>query len=658
MLRAVADERSLPSGDVAGVARGAVVRPGDAAGTGTGWPELDEWVRRHRVVLAGLALIAAQLVWKAFFLGHFFFWQDDYRFLDRGLDNGLTWKYLMWVDAGHLLPGPFAISWAVARIALYDWPFAAGVTLVLLAGACLALLRLLRNLFGDRPAILIPLAVYLFTPLTLAESAWWAGAIEALPLQLATFMALDEHIRYVRTRRFRHAVAAASWMLAGMLFFEKGMVLPLLLFAVTSAFFVPGRWDVAARHAVAGYWRAWLLYAIPLAAYAALFVTRLNTSGNQPGPPGPYRHVLSFISGLVRISFIPGALGGPWKWRSSGALAYSAPPGGLLWVSWIVAAAIVLVSIWNRRYAWRAWAILAGWVAGADIAPIVFGRLRELSGAVLGTETRYLADAAPVLAVCVGLAFLPVVGQRDNRRTRRAPARPLQLATAATSATLGAFLLGSLLSAQAYQNATTSAPARNYIANARAALAAAPHGTVVVDGTVPIGVMTAGWFGRYGFASKVLGELARGDPQHRPQWTRHPQGTIDHLMVFGRDGRLWPAALYGHPSLLAPGGQKCWRMARGKVIVHVWPTRTTGVWTLRVGYFVLRAQQVSVRLGDQVWRVTLRPGLHNVYLPVQGSMRKVIVTGLRGPECIGNTAVGVVVVSNAGPAIPPVPVMG
>jgi hypothetical protein len=653
-----ASEPWLPSGDVTGPAGGALARPDDGAGTVMGWPELAAWVRRHRVVLGALALIAAQLVWKALFLGHFFFWQDDYRYLDRGLDNGLTWKYLMWMDAGHLIPGPFAISWAVARIALYDWPFAVGVTLVLLAGACLALLRLLRNLFGDRPAILIPLAVYLFTPLTLAESAWWAGAIESLPLQLATFMALDSHVRYVRGRRFRHAVAAASWMAAGMLFFEKGMVLPFLLFAVTSAFFVPGRWDVAARRGVVMYWRAWLLYAILLGAYAALFVMRLAASGNQPGPAVPYRHVLSFVSGLVRISFIPGALGGPWKWASSGALAYSAPPDGLLWVSWIAATAIVLVSIWNRRYAWRAWAILAGWVVGADIAPVALGRLRELSGAVLGTETRYLADAAPVLAICVGLAFWPVVGQRDNRRVRREPVGPVPLATAATSAILGAFILGSLVSAQAYQSATTSAPARNYIANARAALAAVPRGTVVVDGAVPSGVMTAGWFGRYGFASKVIGEMARGDQRHRLPWTRHPQGTIDHLMVFGRDGRLWPAALYGHPSLPAPGGQKCWRTARGRVVVRVWPVRTPGVWTLRVGYDVLRAQQASVRFGAQAWRVTLRPGLHNVYLPVQGSVRKVVVTGLRGRECIGNAAVGVVVAWKAGPAIPRVPVTG
>lgn len=669
-----ADDTWGPSGDESGDARRdagstAVQHSGtariaaprqddhDDPGTTVGWLELAEWARRRRVVLAALALIVFQLCLKALFLSHFFFTEDDFRFLDRGLDNGLTWKYLMWVDAGHLIPGPFALAWVLARIGLYDWALASAVTLVILAAACLALLRLLRNLFGDRPAILIPLTIYLFSPLTLAALGFWAVAIESLPLQVSTFMALDAHVRYLRTGRYRQVVGAAAWLAVGMLFFEKGVVLPPLLFAVTSAFFVEGYWLAAARRTAARYWRAWLLYAAVLAAYATLFLFRLSASGSQPVSTGPYRHVLAFMLDLVKNTFVPGALGGPWQWLSHQPTAYSLPPAALSELSWLVAAVIVVASIWNRQYAWRAWAILAAWLVLADMAPAIAGRTRAF-GSLVALDSHYVADAVPILAVCLGLAFWPVAGQRDRRRKRRHPSAAARQATLrATSAVLGVFVVGSLWSLQAYVNDTTSVPARAYIDNARAAFTAAPYGTVVVDGRVPSTVMISLWFGRYGFASKVIGAMARGDPPSQLRWTTRPAGTIDHLMMFGQDGRLWPAALYGSASTPLPPGKKCWPAKHGQVVVTMPPVTTKGTSTLRIGYFLPTAEQVSVQFGGQSQQLTLQPGLHNAYLPVRGSGRTVTVTSL-GPEqlCIGNAAVGVPLLSGAGPAIPATPV--
>ena len=104
-------------------------------------------------------------------------------------------------------------------------------------------------MFGNRPAILIPLTVFAFSPLSLAALTWWAVALEILPLELAIFMAVDAHVRYLRGGRFRSALAAAGWLLLGLAAMDKGAVVPLLLFALTSAFFVEGRWAVAAARA-------------------------------------------------------------------------------------------------------------------------------------------------------------------------------------------------------------------------------------------------------------------------------------------------------------------------------------------------------------------------------------------------------------------------
>ena len=157
-----------------------------------------EWLRANGLTTAAVVLIAVQLWWSAALLAHTYFRQDDFRTFDRALANGFGWHYLMLVDAGHMAPLNFAVAWVLARVALYNWLLAGGVILLFVAAASFALLRVLRALFGNRLAILIPLGLYLFSPLALAGVGWWSLAIETLPLDLAIFMTLHAHIRYLR----------------------------------------------------------------------------------------------------------------------------------------------------------------------------------------------------------------------------------------------------------------------------------------------------------------------------------------------------------------------------------------------------------------------------------------------------------------------------
>src|SRR5580658_10009034 len=232
-----------------------------------GLAELVRRVRRHRVTLSAIALIVAQLIWKGLFLNHFYFRQDDFHFTELGLQSRFNWKYLSYVGSGHLHPGVLAITWIMGRIALYNWGAAAALTLFMIAVASLAAWRLLRTLLGDRPAILIPLVLYLLTPLTLPDDGWWTSAIESLPLQAAIFLSLTAHVHYVRTGKFRHALAAACWLVVGLVFFEKAVVIPLLLFGVTAGFLVDGKLGTCVRHAFRWFWKAWLLYFAIAAGY-------------------------------------------------------------------------------------------------------------------------------------------------------------------------------------------------------------------------------------------------------------------------------------------------------------------------------------------------------------------------------------------------------
>ena len=303
--------------------------------------EAAEWLRSNGVTLAALTLIGIQLLWMGDLLAHSYFRQDDYSYLYRGLDSGFGWKYLMFEDAGHLQPLGMALAWVLARVSIYNWPLTCVVTLLLLAAVCFAMLRTLRTLFGNRPAILVLLAVFLFSPLQLAGISWWSVVINVLPLELALLMAVDAHVRYLRGGRRRNAVAAAGWLLIALAASDKGVVVPLLLFGLTAAFFTPGRLPAAVVTAAVRYWRLWLVYVILMAAWGAVYVTHLSGSTVKPDSASD---VLNFVSTFTGSTLLPAALGGPWRWSTIGYDIVS-PPAALQQLSWAVAVVVVVAQL-------------------------------------------------------------------------------------------------------------------------------------------------------------------------------------------------------------------------------------------------------------------------------------------------------------------------
>ena len=630
------------------------------------WPEFVAWARNRGIVLFGLVLIAAQLIWKSIFLSHYYFYQDDFHFMELALGHPFTWSYLTLVGAGHLFPGVYAICWVVARVALYNWAVAATITIVMLAAASLAALRLLRTLFGSRPAILVLLLIYLLCPLVMMDTRWWSAAIELLPLQLAIFMALNAQVHYVRSGRFRHAIAAAAWLAFGLIFNEKALILPLLLFAISSGFLMEGPWPAAAVRCLVKYWRSWAVQAAMLAGYAVVFALSLHTSTVQPKIPDTAAGVFTLIWELVKDTFVPGAIGGPWQWfpTSDAQYAASAPPPALAWLSLIVAAAVIMASIWSRRYAWRAWAILGGWLLAADVAPVVVGRIAEMTPGVLALQTRYVADAVPVLAICIGLAFLPLAGQPgqtgqpDTARKRPVTPDGGQTARLVAAGLVGAFVIGSVWSVQDLQNTTSGLMSQVYVQNAEAAVAQAPAGTVIADSVVPSALMI-GAFGKYARASMVIEPMESAGDAARIRWTSQPDGTIDHLMVFGPDGRLHLAALYGPASVPFSEKRGCQLVRHGRTVVRFTAPTAPGTGVLRIAYLAsgtVNGDDVTVRYGGSTRVLTVKAGLHAAYFPVRGTVRSVTVSGISGPAvtglCVGAMQAGFIVPASSGPVIP------
>jgi hypothetical protein len=492
----------------------------------------------------GLLLILVSLAFKAGVLSKAYFVEDDFLFVAAAGESGFTWDYLTRVHKGHLMPGALALVWVLTTIAPYSWALVSAVTIALQAAASIMFLVLLRRLFGDRSAVLAVLAVYVFAPLTVPAMSWWSAALNAVPLQLALVAALAAHLRYVRTGKGRwHGLA---WAAVGMAFSTKGVFIPFVMFGVTSAYLARGSWPRAILAELRK--PVWWAHGLLLAGYAVLYLLRRGSAGDD-ALTGPKAEV---VPGLVRRllgeTFPTGAVGGPLRWggvTSTGGLAD--PTTATVIVSWTVLAALVLVTCLYRRRAWRAWAILAAYVVAADTVPTVIARATQWD--LVGAETRYVADAALVFALCLALAALPVdgrgavapedgAGSRGDGGDGEADARrrtvPGWLTPACGVLTAG-FLAASLVSINAFGDTLTGDRVRPYLQAARESLALAAPDADIYARPVPAHIVLP-WNGARRLTSHVLTPLAA---PHLRQRMRTPAPSA-RPYVFDDAGKLVP----------------------------------------------------------------------------------------------------------------------
>ena len=164
------------------------------------------------LVLVAAALTAVQLALRAWIGYRGYFSLDDYVFYTRAAQLPLFSNDLLFeAYNGHLMPGGMVWAWLVTRAAPLDFGLVMTTSLLLQLAVDVAVLVLLRRLFGDRLAILAPYAVFLFSTISLPATLWWA-ALNQLPQQLFTVLALIAHLSFVRTRQaVPLLLAVASW---------------------------------------------------------------------------------------------------------------------------------------------------------------------------------------------------------------------------------------------------------------------------------------------------------------------------------------------------------------------------------------------------------------------------------------------------------------
>ncbi|MFC8615554.1 hypothetical protein ACFT9M_03910 [Micromonospora purpureochromogenes] len=375
------------------------------------------WARVHPVRAVAVAMILVSLVWRAQLASRGYLAVDDYVLIARAAEADLTPGFLLTLYNNHFMPAALLATWLVTRaVGLAYWPY---VLLLTAAQAVLAVsfARLLRTLVRPGWALLVPLAVFLFSPLTLEATSWWAVGVNMLPMQIAMVLAVGAQVRYVRTGRRRHLVTLGLAVLFGLLFFEKALLVVPLVFLLTAFLFVGGPPVRAVLTTVRRYWPSWLLLTAMSLGFLALYGSRAESSLRRPDSLG---EVFSFLWQLLGSTVVPGLLGGPWRWLPAGDGApVTAPPELGRWIAWAAFLVLVVLTVRLRRVAGRAWLLLASYLT---LVTALLGatRLGSIYSDVAGAVPRYVSDVVVVAALCIGVALLGLRPVPD----RFAPADP------------------------------------------------------------------------------------------------------------------------------------------------------------------------------------------------------------------------------------------
>lgn len=566
--------------------------------------------RVPRVALAAIALIAVQVVIRAVLaFGGYFYW-DDLILVGRASTQGLlSPSYLFDDHDGHVMPAAYLVSGAITRLAPLNWtgPAASLVALGLLAS--LALLRALHVILGWRPVLLIPLTFALFTPLGLPGFAWWAAALNSLPMLAALAWVCADAILLVRTGDRRYAATALMVYFGGLLFFEKAAVIPFLAFAVAALL----RHVQGDRRAPATVWRAgFRLWTASLALTASWTVVYL-VAVDQRRWSSDLAMTWNLLRRSVTHGIVPGLAGGPWAWaRWAPASPWATPPPEVRWLGFLVLASAVTATLIGKQRIAPVWLTAAGYAVACQV-PIYLMRSSRFTALELAQALRYLPDLVVVLALLAAVGCCAPNRPSDGRLKRWLDAS-VPRTVAATGLTV-LFVASSWYSTATFLSSWRQNPAQAYLQNARRSLAAAHSAALpapLLDQEVDPLVLSR--VARPENMASHLFALLRDRPEFATATTQ--------LQMLASSGRLVDARVaWIRKTVPGPVPQCGYFVAPGRPV----PLALDGPllpadWTAEINYLANNDGSATLSLaeGPDV-KVPVRPGLNRVYVRLPGA---------------------------------------
>lgn len=593
-----------------------------------GWAALSTG---ERVVLAAWAMIAVQLVLRGWAVAGSWFYADDFIFLGKVARGEATTEWLFEPHNIHLMPIGLWLTKLVGSVGAFSWGAAAAEILVLQLLASLACWWMLRTFFGDRPGTLVPLGAFLFLPMSFPTVVWWAAVVNQLPHQAALYACLAAHVIYLRERKRWALVMATVFFTLALGSYTKGLLVPVLLVLVAVLYFAEGGLLRRPWRALVDYWQAWTAYGVVAAGYLAVYLTTV------PGTGRPDLKVLAETVDLsLTTSLAPSMLGGPWVWSSLNQVGGVGPrlfvdtPTSLVALSWLVLGMLALVVVLRRRRAWFALLVLAVYALASAVL-VGAGRAGDFGVASASLELRYFADLSGVVALCLGLATLPVRGAVGSSEPRTPVVLDLRVGRRWVAAGLAVVLAGSLWSSWTYARPwhdPVQMPQEQWVANASEALTEEP--VDIPDTTVPDTVLWgAGFPGN--LVSRLLSPL--GDR------VRVVDSGTD-LQMLDAEGHLRPAAVADLPRTEPGPDGKCGYSITETTEIEIVPVLDFDFW-LTISYLAGQDGRMTVSAGRTQVEVPVERGLHTAYVRTQGAYDSVTITPDEGTTlCVDNLNVG------------------
>ncbi len=559
---------------------------------------------RSWVARSALALIAVHLVVRAVLaFGGYFYWDDLILVGRAGTQSLLSPEYLFDDHDGHVMPGAFLVAGAITRLSPLDWVGPAISLLILAALASLALLRALHVILGWRPVLLAPLTFALFTPLAVPGFAWWAAALNSLPMLAALAWVCADAILLVRTGNRRYALTGALAYFGGLLFFEKSAIIPFVAFTVTALYcYVTGAGTVRqVWHRGARLWTACLALTAAWIGVYLLVVDQQRWSFDLA-------MTWDLLWRSVTHGIVPGLVGGPWDWqRWAPASPWATPSTAVMILGWVVLAGVVAVTFIRKQRLAPVWLAALGYAVACQV-PIYLMRSSRFTALELAQTLRYLPDLVVVLAL------LAAVGLCAPNRARSGRLDASVARSAATVVLAMAFVASSLYSTATFLTSWRDNPAQSYLQNARTALAQAHASSdaPMLDQEVdPLVLQRVAW--PENLASHMFA-LLDDRPEFSPATTE--------LRMLDAEGRLVEANVSWVRSIRPGPAPQC-----GYLVQPDFPAQLPldgpllpADWTVEINYLANSdgSMMLSLSQGDEV-KVPVRPGLNRVYVRLPGA---------------------------------------
>jgi hypothetical protein len=557
------------------------------------------WVPR-----TAAALIAIQLVVRAVLaFGGYFYWDDLILTGRAGTEGLLSPGYLFDDHDGHVMPGAFLVAGAITRLAPLDWIGPAISLVVLQALASLALLRALYVVLGWRPALLLPLTFALFTPLGVPAFAWWAAALNSLPMLAALAWVCADAVLLVRTGKQRYAVTGLLVYFGGLLFFEKAAVIPVVAFTIAALYA-----HVTSSGSVLEVWRRGVRLWVPALAVTAAWVAVYLVVVDQKRWSFDVPMTWNLLSRSVTRGIVPGLVGGPWDWqRWAPASPWATPHVAVMVLGWVALAAVVAVSFIRKQRIGPVWLVAVGYAVACQI-PIYLMRSSRFTALELAQTLRYLPDLAVVLALllAVGLCAPNREGTPWLDRSRRRTA----VAVCATAA----FVASSMYSTSTFLTSWRDNPAQPYLQNAKAGLAAANRSSSapLLDQEVDPLVLQ-----RVASPENLASHMFALLPD-RPDFA----GATTELRMLDASGHLVDAKVTWVRSIVAGTEPHCGYLVQPDFPVSM---RLDGPllpadWTAEINYLANSDGSLMMSLSEGTeTKVPVRPGLNRVFVRLSGA---------------------------------------